>query len=137
QKRLLHLRVGQGIFPADDADETRQQIGRQRADARMLGLQIHELPLLLTLSFGAAARSRRSLIASPRPSFGIFITAMPPAPEASSARKCENKLDAASTILPRAERLSVTPAAGAGPKASSASPVRAASAFRRSRAMGA
>ena len=50
---------------------------------------------------GAAARARRSLIASPRPSRGIGITAMRATPARSSARKCENRLAAASIRSPR------------------------------------
>src|SRR5579871_3726472 len=55
---------------------------------------------------GAAARASLSLIASPRPSAGIGTTAITLAPHASSARKCENRLAAASMRSPRAERLS-------------------------------
>ena len=76
--------------------------------------------------FGAAARFSRSLIASPRPSCGTFITAMVLAPEASSARRCENRLAAASIEI-AARRKIKRPASGAAPKASSASPSRAAS----------
>ena len=50
---------------------------------------------------GAAARARRSLIASPRPSRGIGITAMRATPARSSARRCENRLAAASIRSPR------------------------------------
>ena len=63
---------------------------------------------------GAAARSSRSLIASPRPSCGTGMTAMVAAPQASSARRWENRLAAASIRSPRADRLSVrTARAGA------------------------
>ena len=53
----------------------------------------------------ARRAASRSLIASPRPSFGIGITAMRCAPEASSARRCENRLAAASTRSPRGRQI--------------------------------
>src|SRR4029077_18604352 len=122
-------RIGDRVFVADDGCKLRQQIGRGRAAK----LFVHSDNRL-----GAAARLRRSLIASPRPSCGTFITAMRFAPEASSARKCENRLVAASIRSPRGDKLRVGPEnSGARPKASRASPGSALSASRRSNAFGA
>src|SRR5215510_14321734 len=56
---------------------------------------------------GAAARLRRSLMASPRPARGTGITAMVSAPEASSVRRWEKRLAAASMRSPRGERFSI------------------------------
>src|SRR5215831_17944751 len=53
---------------------------------------------------GAAARSRRSLMASPRPARGTGITAIVAAPDASSTRRWENRLAAASMRSPRRDR---------------------------------
>ena len=133
QIRLLRLMVRDRVLFSDNADETGEQVGREHVRRLRHGAKIHgAIP-----AFGAAARLSRSLIASPRPSCGTFMTAMRWTPEASSARKCENRLAAASIRSPRGDRLSDTPAAGAGPKASSASPGSAASASRRSLAFGA
>ena len=65
-------------------------------------------------------------MASPSDSSGIGMTAMLAAPVASSARRCENRLAAASTTSPAGERLRVVrasaPGGSVGPNASSASP---------------
>ena len=100
QKWLKHSRIGDRVFVADDGCKARQQIGRGRAAK----LFVHS-----GYRFGAAARLRRSLIASPRPSCGTFITAMRFAPEASRARKWEKRLAAASIRSPRGDRLNVVP----------------------------
>src|SRR5215475_4956493 len=129
QVRRERLRIGDRIFVADDRRKAREQIGRGRAA---------ELFVHSDDRFGAAARLRRSLIASPSPSCGTFITAMRLAPEASRARKCEKRLAAASIRSPRGERLNMGPEKdGAGPNASSASPGCVVSASRRSVAFGA
>src|SRR5262249_13565044 len=54
---------------------------------------------------GAAARLRRSLMASPRPARGTGITAMVAAPDASSARRWEKRIAAAPMGSPRHDRL--------------------------------
>ena len=63
---------------------------------------------------GAAARCSRSLIASPRPWCGTGMTAMAAAPAASSARRCENRLAAASMRSPRFREIEHGLAAGPG-----------------------
>src|SRR5262245_56853996 len=100
QKRLKRSGIGDRVFVADDGSKARQKIGRRRAAQ----LFVH-----ICFRFGAAARLRRSLIASPRPSCGTFITAMCFAPEASSTRRCEKRLAAASIKSPRGERFNVVP----------------------------
>src|SRR5512143_703007 len=110
QERLESSRIGDRIFIADNGRKAPQQVWRGRAAK----LFVHS-----NYRLGAAARLRRSLIASPRPSCGTFMTAMRVAPEASSARKCEKRLAAASIRSPRGDRLNIAPEkAGAGPKAS-------------------
>src|SRR4029079_9565936 len=129
EKRFKRSRIGDRVFVADDGRKTRQKIGRGRATQ----LFVH-----VSYRFGAAARLSRSLIASPRPSRGTFITATRFAPEASSARKCEKRLAAASIRSPRADRLYIVPENdGAGPKARSASSGCTPSASSRSAAFGA
>src|SRR5215475_11108233 len=129
QKRFKGSRIGDRVLVADDRGKARQKVRRGRATQ----LFVH-----IRYRFGAAARLRRSLIASPRPSCGTFITAMRFAPEASSARRCEKRLAAASIRSPRGERFNVVPEEdGAEPKARSVSPGCAASASRRSVAFGA
>src|SRR6185437_3041522 len=111
QVRLQRGLIGDCIFFADDGRKARQQVGRGRATE----LFVHSIIPCL----GAAARRSRSLIASPNPRRGIFITAMRFVPEASSARKCEKRLAAASIRSPLGERFNIGPeASGAGPKAS-------------------
>ena len=62
-------------------------------------------------------------MASPRSSFGIGMTAIAEAPDASSARRCEKRLAAASTRSPAGERLRAFAAEGTfAPNASRASP---------------
>src|SRR6185437_9339252 len=111
QERLQRALICDRIFFADDGRKARQQIRRGRATE----LFVHStVPCL-----GAAARLSRSLIASPSPWRGIFITAMRFVPEASSVRKCEKRLAAASIRSPLGERFNIGPeASGAGPKAS-------------------
>src|SRR5258707_12892071 len=88
---------------------------RSRAQARRLEpwKQAHELASILRDAMlrmapqdegprGASPRARRSLMASPRPSLGTGITAMEATPAASSARRCANRLAAASIRSPRA-----------------------------------
>src|SRR5215813_5654714 len=129
QERFKRGSIGDRVFVADDDGKARQKIGRGRAAQ----LFVHG-----RYRFGAAARLRRSLIASPRPSCGTFITAMCFAPEASSTRRCEKRLAAASIRSPRGERFNVVAEEdGAGPKARSTSPGCAPSASRRSVAFGA
>src|SRR6185437_13941997 len=115
---VLDLRIGDRVFLADDRDKALEQVGRELAGGGglRLGLQVHRtFPVL-----GAAPRASRSLIASPRPSRGMDMTAIVPTPVASSARRCENRLAAASARSPRGDRLSV--ASLAGPKPSRTSP---------------
>src|ERR1700686_4951804 len=71
------------------------------------------------VSLGAAARRRRSLMASPRPSAGMAITAIAAEPAASSSRNSEKRLAAASRKFPNALRLRIVRAlsTGGGPKA--------------------
>src|SRR6185312_13670321 len=115
QERLQCALIGDRIFVADDGRKARQQIRRGRATE----LFVHSIIPCL----GAAARLSRSLIASPSPRRGIFITAIRFVPEASSARKCEKRLAAASIRSPLGERFNVGPDVfGARPKASNASP---------------
>ena len=83
---------------------------------------------------GAAARRRRSLIASPRPVSGMGETAMA-ALSLSSSRSMANRLAAASFRSPRGLRL--RRASRTAPNPNKASPGRGWSAFRRSRAWGA
>lgn len=58
---------------------------------------------------GAAARRRRSLIASPRPCSGMGMTAITGRPLASSSCSMRNRLAAASVRSPVAERLRTGP----------------------------
>ena len=64
--------VGDGVFVADDGSEARDQVGRETRRRR--------LDLVHSRVLHTAARRSRSLIASPRPSFGIGITAICIAP---------------------------------------------------------
>src|SRR3977135_1045334 len=68
-------------------------ITRARSDGRALTIARRAMDFLLHAR-GAAARARRSLIASPRPACGTGITAMVAAPAASSARRWENRVGA-------------------------------------------
>src|SRR5262249_34115172 len=130
-------RVGQRILVADDSRETGESVGRDRSFEGA----VHAQSIEQIQRRGVAARISRSLIASPRPWCGIGMTAIAAAPEASSARRCENKLAAASTRSSRAERLRIAtaPAASGGgaPNANSASPGCTFLASSRSRAFGA
>ena len=83
------------------AAKARQQVGRGRVG------ELSQVHAAVITSRVRAARASRSLMASPRPSCGIRMTAMRRAPAASSARRCENRLAAASTRSPRGDRLSV------------------------------
>ena len=58
--RVQHLRVGDGVALADDRGEAREELGRKR---RRPGLHVH----VSCPGLGAAARRKRSLIASPSP----------------------------------------------------------------------
>ena len=100
------------------------------------------IPVVVFSILAAAARASRSLIASPSPSCGTGITAIARAPAPSSARRCENRLAAASIRSPPAERLSVfllraAPSGSAAPNASKASPGSMSSASSRMRVRGA
>src|SRR5262249_12669528 len=119
----LRIAVRDGVFLPDDRDEAGEEIGGEHfwrrpcnihrassvttAGASTIARHLDEFP---PHGRGAAARSRRSLIASPSPSRGTGITAMVAAPAASSARRWEKRLAAASMRSPRAERLSIAPA---------------------------
>lgn len=87
-------------------------------------------------SRGAAARRKRSLIASPSPVSGIGMTAMASGPSASSCLSSRYRLAAASVVSPADDKFG-TPAGASGPKPSSASFAAADAAFSRTPAAGA
>ena len=53
---------------------------------------------------GAAARLKRSLMASPRPFMGMAATAIPPAPAASARLSSANRFAAASRKSPDGDK---------------------------------
>ncbi len=156
--RRLQRRIGDGVFFADDGGEAGQQswvhfglrlIGRlieHRAVPWRSSIQINDSRIYRGASRvqrGLAARASLSLIASPRSACGTGMTAIVFAPAASSARRCENRLAAASIRSPRCGQVHhaasalPAPAARFGPNASKASPRSTRSALSRSGVRGA
>ncbi|MEY9898125.1 hypothetical protein ABIA44_002299 [Bradyrhizobium sp. USDA 329] len=83
--RLDVGRIGDGVAVADDLAELGDQLGRKRRDRG--SIDVHSRVSSQASYRATAARRSRSLIASPSPSSGIAITAIPRGLFASRLRR--------------------------------------------------